>query len=116
MGIDTSGQLRTIVKNVTILNFYWRKNSDLFLQAVCERNLRPRVDQCPWPDRLKSLLKVSIFLKYFFVPCRMLTELAQRMWHANPEQRPYVREVLESVMTSFLHLSPFWRLISKFFK
>ena len=59
MRIDTSsGQLRQIVK-----------------KAVCQRNLRPNVDNCNWPQRLKDLLK--------------------RMWHTDPEKRPDISDILE---------------------
>ena len=58
MGIDTSGQLRNIVKSVGIPRFVIDLRLTDSHQAVCERNLRPRVDRCPWPDRLKNLLKV----------------------------------------------------------
>jgi hypothetical protein len=60
MGLETkNANLRQLVKT-----------------TVCQRNLRPKVDRCPWPQRLKTLLK--------------------RMWDGDQNNRPRIKELLET--------------------
>mmetsp|Transcript_14802 Transcript_14802/g.23133 ORF Transcript_14802/g.23133 Transcript_14802/m.23133 type:complete len:673 (-) Transcript_14802:397-2415(-) len=60
MGLETkNANLRQLVKT-----------------AVCQRNLRPKVDRCPWPASLKNLLK--------------------QMWDGTPANRPPLRNLLDT--------------------